>query len=170
MSDETAPEASEPAVADELPAPKKRRLWPFIVGGAVVLAAVLTGLVVGVVTLLSVVGGSPAKTVTDYDLSFQKSDCDLFTSTTTKQFQNDFFGGTFDCEAFEENAGTLTIEGVYSYDVSVVISSTKGDTAEVVTTETDNSTGDPVDFTLRYHLVNEGGRWLIEAIDNETPE
>jgi len=183
MSDESAPEVHEPVpveaqaataepVAAETvaPAPRKRRLWPFIVGGAVVLAAILTGLVIGVVTLLSVIGGSPSKTVTDYDLSFQNSDCELFTSTTTEQFQKDFFGGTFDCDAFVENADALTVDGVYSYDVTVVISSVKGETAEVVTTETDTSAGDPIDFSLRYHLVNEGGRWLIESIDNETPE
>ena len=166
MSDETVPVVPEPdpAAVPAPPAPAKRRLWPFIVGGAIVLAAILTGLVLGVI------GGSPAKTVTDYDRSFQMSDCELFTSTTTEEFQNDFFGGDFDCAAFAKNAEDLTVDGVYSYDVTIVISSIKGDKAEVVTTETDNSTGEPIDFSLRYHLVNEGGRWLIESIDNETPE
>ena len=168
MSDDTAPETAEPAEVQ--PAAKKRRLWPYIVGGAVVLALVVTGAVLGALALLATLGGDPAKTVTDYDLSFKNSDCDLFTSTTTEQFQNDFFGGEFDCDAFVKNADALTIEGEYSYDVTVVISSVDGDTAEVVTNEADTSTGESVDFTLRYRLVHEGGRWLVDAIDNETPE
>ena len=152
------------------PAPKKRKVWPFLVGGGVVLILVIVGIIVGVVALLGAFGGDPKKTVTDYDLSFKNSDCDLFTSTTTDQFQDSFFGGDFSCDDFVENADALTVDGVYAYDVTVVISSIDGDTAEVVTNEVDSSTGEDVDFTLRYYLVKDGGNWLIDGIENETPE
>ena len=178
MADETIPEPTEPEAPEAPEAPaapavaearRARPLWPFVVGGGVILALVLTGIVIGVVSLLGAFGSDPKKAVTDYDLSFENADCDLFTGSTTQQFQDDFFGGTFDCEAFVTNADGLTVDGEYTYDVSVVISSVDGDTAEVVTNEVDTSAGDPVEFTLRYHLVKDGSRWLIDGIDNETP-
>ena len=152
------------------PAPvKKRKIWPFVLGGAIlVFVLLIVALVVAVLTIFGALGGDPKKTVTDYDLSFKNSDCELFQSTTTTEFQDDFFGEAFDCGTWEDNAKGLTIDGKYAYSVRVVSSEVQGSTAEVVTDEVDSTSGDPVDYSLRYHLVQSNGHWLIDGIENET--
>jgi len=150
-------------------APAKRKVWPFVLGGGiVVLILLIVGIVFAVTAVLGALGGDPKKAVTDYDLSFETADCELFQSTTTQEFQDNFFGEALDCDRWVENAKALTVDGEYQYDVKIVISKTEGDTAEVVTNETDTSSGDPVDYTLRYYLTKVDGHWLIEGIDNES--
>lgn len=169
-----APAAPDAAAAYAAPpaspagAPK-RKIWPFVLGGGIlVLILIIVGIVFAVGAVLGALGGDPKKTVTDYDLSFETADCELFQSTTTTEFQDNFFGEPLDCDRWVENAEALTVDGVYSYDVKVVISKTDGETAEVVTNETDSSGDEPVDYTLRYYLTKVDGHWLIGGIDNES--
>jgi|GEM_PF-939695 len=162
-----------PEVAATTPAapPAKRKIWPFVLGGAIlVFVLLIAGIIVAVTAVFGALGGDPKKTVTDYDLSFKNADCALFQRTTTDEFQQNFFGGELDCKQWEDNAKALTLDGVYQYKVEVVSSDVNGDAAEVVTNEVDSSSGAPVDYALRYFLTKSGGNWLIEGIDNETPE
>ena len=172
MADEPTPETPVPTTpfAAAAPAPvAKRKIWPFVLGGAIlVFVLLIVALVVAVLTIFGALGGDPKKTVTDYDLSFKKADCALFQSTTTPEFQDGFFGETFDCASWLDNAEGLTIDGKYAYSVRVVSSEVQGSTAEVVTDEVDSTSGDPVDYSLRYYLVQTNGHWLIDGIDNET--
>ncbi len=147
----------------------KRKVWPWVLGGGILLFVLLiAGAIIAVAAILGAFGGDPKKAVTDYDKSFETADCELFQSTTTTEFQDSFFGEKFDCARWVENAEALTVDGVYAYDVKIVISKTNDDTAEVVTQETDTSSGDPVDYTLRYYLTKVDGHWLIDGIDNES--
>ncbi|MCU1412026.1 MAG: hypothetical protein JWR04_2733 [Rhodoglobus sp.] len=189
MADEPTPEIPVPTPSEAAPPPpappaapttaafdpaapapvKKRKIWPFVLGGAIlVFVLLIVALVVTVLTVFGALGGDPKKTVTDYDLSFKKADCALFQSTTTTEFQDGFFGKDFDCATWVDNAKGLTVDGEYAYSVRVVSSEVQGSTAEVVTDETDSTSGDPVDYSLRYYLVQTGGHWLIDGIDNET--
>jgi len=180
MADEPTPEIPVPTAAvpaapavpfdPAAPAPvKKRKIWPFVLGGAIlVFVLLIVALVVTVLTIFGALGGDPKKTVTDYDLSFKNVDCELFQSTTTTKFQDGFFGEDFDCATWVDNAKGLTIDGEYAYSVRVVSSEVDGSTAEVITEEVDSTSGDPVDYSLRYYLVQTNGHWLIDGIDNET--
>lgn len=182
---ESAPEVPIPAPSDAAPAPapapasapdsvepsSARKIWPFVVGGAaLVLVLVIAAIVVVVVTIVTALGSDPKKAVSDYDLSFKNADCALFQSTTTPEFQQAFFGGDLDCAQWEENARALTIDGVYQYEVQIVSSEIDGDSAEVVTEETDSSSGSATDYALRYYLTRSSGHWLVDDIDDETSE
>lgn len=146
----------------------RRKIWPFVLGGGIlVFIVVVVGVVLAAGSVLGAFGGDPKTTVVNYDLSFENADCKLFQSTTTEEFQNNFFEDGFDCAAWVDNAEALTVDGEYAYVVTVVISKANGDQAEVVTKETDSSSGDPVDYTLRYYLTKVDGRWLIDGIGNE---
>lgn len=196
MADEPTPEIPVPAPETPVPAPAaptvaaptvaapaapeytaptaapKRKIWPFVLGGAILVFLLLVvGLVIAVLTIFGVLGGGdPKQTVVDYDKSFKNADCSLFQSTTTTAFQDQFFGEDLDCAQWVENAEALTIDGKYQYTVKVISSDVEGTTAQVVTDEVDSTSGDPVDYSLRYYLVQTNGHWLIEGIDNETAE
>lgn len=171
MADQTTPDVPVPAPEEAAPAPK-RKIWPFVLGGAIVVfLLIVVGLVVLVLTIFGVLGGGdPKATVINYDQSFKKADCALFQSTTTTDFQDQFFGETLDCDQWIENAKALTIDGKYLYTVKVLSSDVEGTSAEIVTDEVDSTSGEPVDYSLRYYLVQTDGRWLIDGIDNETSE
>lgn len=172
MADASTPETPDTPVVTPVtgaadPAPR-RTIWPFVLGGGILLAVlVIGGLVLAVSAVLGVFGSDPKKSVTDYDLSFEKVDCELFQSVTTTSFQDAFFNEPFDCSRWVDNAESLTADGEYLYDVKIVISKTDGDTAEVVTQETDRTGESPQDYTLRYYLLKTEGRWLIDGINDE---
>lgn len=167
--------ATEPVVAPtEQPVaatepPKKRRIWPFILaGGILVFLAIVVGAIVLIVNIVTGLTATPTKAVLDLDKAFATADCDLLISTTTQDFRDAYFSeGTFDCAAWEENANALTVDGVYAYEVTVNGSEIDGATAEVTTTEIDSTGEEPITFELKYTLVNDGG-WLVDYIENVT--
>jgi hypothetical protein len=173
MVDDTTPvppaePASTPAdTTAPAPAAPRRKVWPFVLGGGILLLVlVVVGAVVLVGGLLR--GGDPATTVLDFDKAFATADCALFQATTTPAFQESFFGDTFACDAWVENAKALTVDGEYLYTVEVTETTVTDDEADVATSETDSSQGAATDYELVYHLIRDGGSWRIDSIDNVT--
>jgi hypothetical protein len=166
-------EGAAPAVAaaaPEFPAtPAKRRIWPFILGGGLLLLIlIVVGITLAVGALLNAANGSgsPAATVIAFDDSFKRTDCALFQATTTTDFQNSYFTDAFTCDEWEPIATGLHDNGVYHY--TVVVNSTKisGDTAEVTTSEKDTTPDDEQSYELDYSLVKGDDGWLIDSITN----
>jgi hypothetical protein len=159
----SAPTEPFPAV------PSKRKIWPFVLGGGVLLLIlIVVGISLAVGALLSSTNGagSPAATVIAFDDSFKRTDCALFQSTTTTDFQNGYFTDGFTCDEWEPIATGLHDNGVYHY--TVVVNSTKisGDTADVTTSEKDTTPNDETSYELDYHLVKGANGWLIDGITN----
>lgn len=175
MADETTPVPPvEPPAASQFPPPvlgapveaaKKRAIWPWVLGGSILLFfGLVAGLAVLVITLLGS-AASPTRTVTDFDQAFAKVDCDLFESTTTPAFRDSFLGEAFSCAPWEQNAQGLQVDGEYAYSVVIKSSSISGDTATVSTTEVDSASAEtPTTYELSYTLVKTNGRWLIDSI------
>lgn len=186
MADETTPEPTpipepvvpapaEPVVTSPVapPAPAaKRKIWPFILAGGIVLfLLVVTGIIFAVLAILGALGGSPKDTVLNYDKAYETADCKLYQSTLTQAYKDDVLGGKdFDCKSWAENAKTFTVDGEYVFQVDIVISKVDGDEAQFVTHETDSSEGDPYEYTVRYYLEKDNGKWLIDDIVDETPQ
>jgi hypothetical protein len=149
--------------------PGKRRIWPFILGGAVVLLIlIVVGVTVLVGTILGAVGGtnSPAATVIAFDKAYADIDCAGFQSTTTPAFQETYFDQGFTCDQWNPIATGLHDDGKYDYTVVVNGTTVSGATADVTTTERDTTPGSEQDYALLYHLVKSGNAWLIDGIEN----
>ena len=146
-------------------APRKRPVWPFVLGGGILLLVLLiAGVGVLLVNLLGTL--SPSKTVTEFDRSFAEVNCELFQKSTTTDFQENFFGEKFTCAPWEDNARKLQVDGEYAYKVALGTTTVDGNRAEVRTTETDSTGDKPAIYRLEYHLVNTGGTWLIDSIED----
>lgn len=158
---------ADPALAP--PAPRKRKIWPFVLGGAIlVFLLALAGIVFAVLSITGALTGGPQKTVLEYDRAFKEADCDLFLDTLSQAYEDSAFGGELDCAAWAENAKNYTIDGEYVFTVTVTGTTIENDEAQVTTHETDVSSGEPVDYDVRYYLVREGGDWVIDNIADET--
>lgn len=158
---------ADPALAP--PAPRKRKIWPFVLGGAIlVFLLALTGIVFAVLSITGALTGGPQKTVLEYDRAFKEADCDLFLDTLSQAYEDSAFGGELDCAAWADNAKNYTIDGEYVFTVTVTGTTIENDEAQVTTHETDVSSGEPVDYDVRYYLVREGGDWVIDNIADET--
>ncbi|MBN9240525.1 MAG: hypothetical protein BGO97_12510 [Micrococcales bacterium 70-64] len=151
------------------PAPAKRPIWPFVLGGAVLLFILaIVGVVIAVLAVFGAFGADPSKTVLEYDRAFETADCALFQKTLSDGYEQAAFGGELDCAAWTENAENYTTDGTYAFTVRVQSMTVDGDAAQVVTHETDTSSGSPQDYDVRYYLVKENGDWVIDDIVNET--
>ncbi len=164
----STPSASTPTAPYPV-GPAKRKIWPFILGGGVLLLIlIIVGVSLAVGALLSSTNGasSPAATVIAFDDSFKRTDCALFQATTTTDFQNGYFTDGFTCDEWEPIATGLHDNGVYHY--TVVVNSTKisGDTADVTTSEKDTTPDDEQSYELDYRLVKGDNGWLIDSITN----
>lgn len=165
------PEYVAPAlpVVEGAPLPAKRPLWPWVLGGAVLLFILaIVGVVIAVMAVFGAFGADPSKTVLEYDRAFETADCDLFQKTLSAGYEESAFGGDLDCAAWTENAKTYTTDGTYAFTVRVQSTTVDGEQAQVVTHETDVSSGSAQEFDVRYYLVKESGTWVIDDIVNET--
>ena len=166
---DAAPAPSAPVAPAQAPAPGKRRIWPFILGGAVVLLIlIVVGVTVLVGTILGAVGGAngPAATVIAFDKAYADINCAEFQSTTTPAFQDTYFQEGFSCDQWNPIATGLHDDGKYDYTVVVTDTTVSGATADVTTTERDTTPGSEKDYALLYHLVKSGNAWLIDGIEN----
>jgi hypothetical protein len=178
-----APAAAEPAIAAPVPAyaapavdpvaappaPRKRKIWPFVLGGAIlVFILAVVGIVFAILTVAGAFTDGPRETVLQYDRAFETADCDLFQKTLSQNYEDTAFGGSLDCDAWVANAKTYTVDGVYAFTVVVKSTTVDGNDAQVVTHETQAAGGAPQEFDVRYYLVKEDGSWVIDGIADET--
>ena len=141
--------------------PRRRRVWPWIAGGAVALCAVLAAAVVLTVHLLGVVVKAPESVVMQLDLAWNTSDCDLAEATMTDDYleRSDLDG----CENFLE-AAQIYHESYDDYSTVVDSSNVDGSTATVLTTETSVADGESEELEWAYTLVLVDDRWLVDDI------
>ncbi|MEO8095563.1 MAG: hypothetical protein ABI632_11615, partial [Pseudolysinimonas sp.] len=164
-----APPADGSAPVYAPPAPTRRRVWPWVLGGGIVLLILLiVGVSALVGTVLGVVSGAsqPSATVIAFDKSYKDADCKLFKSTTTEAFRNTFFDNGFSCDQWVDVANGLHDDGVYNYTVDVHATKVNGNTADVTTTEKDTTPGSEEKYELDYTLVKSNGSWVIDGITN----
>ena len=136
--------------------PRKRRVWPSIVGigGRLLLLAI--GVVVLFVVVLNKASEGPREAVHDFDTAWRTGDCVLLEETTTEAYRDST--GWNDCEAFKAS-GPATTEGL-SLDITGFTVS--GDSATVTTTEKYPEEDAPL--TGSYDLVKVGGDWKIDSV------
>jgi hypothetical protein len=149
--------------------PGKRRIWPFVLGGAVLLLIlIIVGVSLAIGAILNAVGdsSSPSATVIAFDDSFKRTDCTLFQSTTTPGFQASYFDEGFSCDQWEPIAEGLHDNGVYHYTVVVNDTKINGNSADVTTSEKDTTPGAEESYELDYRLLKSNGGWLIDSITN----
>ena len=155
------------------PAPERgaRATWPWILGGAL-LAAALLGLG-GTVLVLNTAGSpasealapvgplEPREVVLAYYQAHETKDCDLFVSVTTEQFREEI--ELPDCEAFLHN---LEVSGPTGDGENSITAVREEDGAVTVhTEETVDLDGELLAFSMEYYLVAENGVWRIDQVE-----
>ncbi len=150
------------------PAPRPRRpIWPWILGGSILLTLVIVaGAIVAVTAFLSA-GAGAKRTVLDYDRAYETLDCPLVVSAVTTHFQESYLGDPFDCADWKDAAAQFTVDGVYEYSVVIISAREFGDTAEVRSIETDSTFDEAAVYHLTYSLVRESGHWLIDDVTDD---
>jgi len=141
-------------------APRKRRVWPWLVALAVVVA-LATAAYFALSTLSGVFRAAPVKTVEQLEQSFADLDCSTFQTLTSAQVQSSFFSTTaeFSCDEWLTIAADFRRDGEYRYEASVESVEVNGTQAIVARTE-----HDPVDdtsFDVTYGLELTDGSWII---------
>lgn len=178
-SEAVPPHPGAPAAPGEA-APRKSRLWILwvVLGGVlllvVVLAVILIPLAVG--WFSSAAGGDDraraVAAVELYDDAWSEADCEAYERSTTQAYRESL--SITDCETFAAQAEAFG-QSTDEYELEITGVDVGDDVIEVVTLETYLSLYDeqgqelaepePVRDELRYVLVPEGDRWLIDALD-----
>ncbi len=145
-------------------APKKRKVWPWLVGAGVVILLLIVGVIVAVTMFAKNVMDGPLQAVEDYDQAWQNVDCDLMQGATTAAFQER--NGFADCATFEATAQPFA-DSLGTYTVDVNSTSIENNTAviEAEETWTDKDGGVTV-YTYKYTLNKVGDTWLIESVED----
>lgn len=157
-------------------APRRVPVWPFILGGAVLLLIVL-----GVIAAIAIPAYLRAQeeaqlaadekaaeeTVLAFDAAYEDADCDDFEAVTDEDFRDEWsdrnFDEDYDCDAWEDAAEELSEDGDYLYSVDVDEVEVRGDRATVTTTE---SFDDGEQYEYEYKLERQDdGVWLVTAYD-----
>lgn len=145
---------------------KKRKIWPFVVGGA---ALLLVLIIVAVVVIVNVVGSAtagPAQAVRDYNTAWWEADCEGYEATTAESFRaafSDDDGNPYSCETFEAQAHVY-YDGSTALRIVVTDTSVSGDTATVDAVETGTSAdGTEFENDWTYELEKVGGDWVIDT-------
>jgi len=141
-------------------APKKRRVWPWLVALAAVVA-LAGGAVFAVSTLTGVFRQGPVTAVDNLESSLANLDCSSFRSFTSSAVRNAYFSSTgkFTCAEWNEIADDFIHEGEYRYDVTAESVEVNGTQAIVTRTE-----HDPIDdtaFEVTYGLDRTDGSWVV---------
>ena len=138
-------------------APKKRKIWPWILGigifllvGVIVLVAVIVGVVMNATA-------GPREAIDSFDQAWADANCQQMESVTTAAYRD--ATGYSDCAVFEETATSLG--GATSLSVTSTEISNGVATVETV----ESYTGDSTKYDVVYTLVQEDGAWLIESVE-----
>ena len=173
----TTPPAGPPQpVYAPPPSSKRVPVWPFIVGGAVLLLIVL-----GVIAAFAIPAYQQRQAeaqlardeqavedaVIAFDEAYESADCDDYEAVTDEDYREDWwqenFDEDYDCEAWEENAEGFTVDGDYTYSVEVDEVEVKGDRATVITTE-ESGEGESGEFEYELERTDDG-EWLIVSYE-----
>jgi hypothetical protein len=134
---------------------KKRKVWPWVVGGSVLAFLLLLGGGIAIIVSLALgATNGPRDAVVAYDKAWQQVDCDLLQSVTTGAVYYD------DCTAFEDDASAFN-DSYGDYKVTVVNTNVMMGTATVQTNETYTEDGEKYTDHYTYTLVQEDGAWKI---------
>ena len=150
----------------------KRKIWPWVLAGSILAVLLIAGGVIAAVAVFIGQVTGPTATIQTFDRAYKNSDCELFKSTTTTNFQNGFFDNGFDCTQWVSIAEGFHRNGVYDYTVAITSSSISNGTATVETTEhdttpeQDTTPGPEKTYHFVYSLVRSNGVWLIDGLDN----
>lgn len=149
-------------------APARRRVWPWFLGGGILLFLLLAA--GGVLLMLSLTGvlggqGSPGDVVKQFDKAWQTSDCGLVQSVTTTAYQKNL--GFDDCATFSAATKSLA-DSTNDYIVTVGSVQITNNQATVQTVESyyDVVKGQKGSTSYTYDLLNENGKWLISGVSS----
>ena len=156
-----------PVAEAPVPAPRKRTIWPWIVGGAAALVLLVIGVGLGVVLIAAAQKEADLEaveqTVRSFDASYEELDCDLFEEVTAEELRDELYEPDgYDCDDWEQNAEKFfDDDGDYTFDVEVESVTVTGDRARVETSESWQSEGTPYSATVTYRLERQDGAWII---------
>ena len=161
-----SPASAAPAYAAQPGAPRTRLVWPWVVGGVLLLALVVGGIlailaVVGITHSMSQASDAPEATVLDFDAAYKQGDCELLMASTTERLRSDYEIET--CEQFSDSSADF-LETLADYEVTVDSVRLSGGAAVVETTESYVLEGEPQASQERYDLVKDDGTWKIDQI------
>lgn len=138
-------------------APKKRKVWPWILGiGIFVLVGVIVLVAVIVAVVMNATAG-PREAIDAFDQAWADASCEQMQAVTTSNYRE--VAQYTDCAVFEETAASLG--GATS--LSVTSTDITNGVATVETIETYE--GDSTEYKAVYVLVQEDGNWLIDSVD-----
>lgn len=145
-------------------APKKRKVWPWLVGAGVVILLLIVGVIVAVTMFARNVMDGPLQAVEDYDQAWQNVDCDLIQDATSVAFQ--VRNGFDDCATFEATAQPFA-DSLGTYTVDVNSTSIENNTAVIEAEETwTDKDGKVTVYTYQYTLTKVGDAWFIESVED----
>lgn len=160
-----APSSSYAAMPGEVSAagaaaPKKRRVWPWVlgIGGGLVVLGIIA--VVAVVMLVGKATSGPKSAADSFNTAYFSGDCKGYLDVTTADFRSvDGYPGTCD-EATAAAYFPDLKAGQFSISLDGV--ETNGSTATVTGNVTSTSMANG---PLTYHLVKVDGKWLVDSIE-----
>ncbi|CAN5290702.1 hypothetical protein BH09ACT5_BH09ACT5_05090 [soil metagenome] len=137
-------------------------LWPWFVGGGLLLLFLAIGAAIAVVLLVLPLT-SPQATVERYNRAWWTADCDALRATITPAYSDAFNtdGTAFTCASFEEQSAELYREA-YDFDLEITSVEVLGSTATVTAVETGTDGGGDYTYEWTYTLVRDGIRWLVD--------
>lgn len=136
-------------------APRKRKVWPIVVGviGAIVLVIVIA--IIALVLVLRSVTSGPQESAQALFDAWKSQDCEAEYAVTESSNL-----GTVD--EFCANADYSWVDDMEGWTIDITGTSITNDSAVVTTTETYTwqGEGDPVTETWEYNFANIDGEWL----------
>jgi hypothetical protein len=163
-------QAAAPAAApdgDGVAAARPKRRWPWIVGAALAVLLIVAGILTAFAVRNAIDSADATTQVLRFDVAYRDTDCSLFESVTTSELRDALLGEPYDCSAWQSVAETLTVDGTYTYDMTVTGTQVNGDSATVSTSETFiglDGSQQTVDFD--YTLTRTDTGWVITKYAN----
>lgn len=161
--------------ATPVAAPRKRLVWPWVLGGSLLLFVLAVGVAVIVFALSAFTAARSSqaqtaaveKVVNEFDAAYADADCDAFEAVTNKAVRDDaIVDGEYTCSAWIDVAESFVVDGDYSYEVEINDTEVHGRTATVVTTESwDDGEGGTESDDYEYTLKHGDDGWIIVKYD-----
>jgi hypothetical protein len=152
---------------DGVVATQVKRRWPWIVGAAVAVLLIVAGILTAFAVRNAIDSADATTQVLRFDVAYRDTDCSLFESVTTSELRDALLGEPYDCSAWQSVAETLTVDGTYTYDMTVTGTQVNGDSATVSTSETFiGFDGSKQTVAFDYDLTRTDSGWVITDYAN----